>query len=92
MTRTLGDIDMHRYGCVSEPQVHSFRLDKDDSAVILATDGLWDLNAVSSRDLVQMASRRRGRNARHLCEDLMDAVGNVGGPLDDCTVVCLTLR
>ena len=91
MTRTLGDVDMHAYGCISEPEVLTLKRRRDDSAIIIATDGLWDSPGVSLQDVAHVAARRRGRSAKRVCERLLELVEKGGGPYDDCTIVCITL-
>lgn len=83
---------MHAYGCIGEPEIHTLKRRKDDSALILATDGLWDSPGVSVESVARITLRRRGRTARRVCDRLFDLVENSGGPQDDCTIVCVTLN
>lgn len=92
MTRTLGDVDMHQYGCISEPEIARLQLQKRDAVILLATDGLWDTEGLTADAVLRIASRRRGRTAKRICQKLMRVVEGKGGPSDDCTIVCLTLR
>ena len=41
--RALGDADLKDKGVTAEPQISEYHLQPDDSFVILASDGLWDV-------------------------------------------------
>jgi len=43
VTRCIGDRPLRKLGLTSEPQLHSFTPTADDKALILASDGLWDV-------------------------------------------------
>ena len=42
MSRSFGDIDGESIGIIAEPEVKEYQLTKDDKAIIIATDGLWE--------------------------------------------------
>lgn len=92
MTRTLGDVDMHQYGCTSEPQTVTMKLKKDDAVIIIASDGLWDTDGITVDSVLRIATDRRKRTSQRICQQLMDAVEDAEGPLDDCTIACMTLK
>jgi integrin-linked kinase-associated serine/threonine phosphatase 2C len=43
MTRTLGDLDSKKIGLISEPEVQSLELDKNDKFIVIGSDGVWDV-------------------------------------------------
>lgn len=85
---------MHQYGCISEPEVQCIRLCQEDSAIVLASDGLWDHEGMTEHDVWQAAAKRPGRTrtAKTVCQTLLEVAGRYGEPSDDCTVACLTLK
>ena len=42
-TRAIGDHDLQEYGVIPEPEVMKLERSADDSWLILASDGLWDM-------------------------------------------------
>ena len=42
-SRTMGDRVATSIGVVAEPEVHRFKIEESDKALIVATDGLWDV-------------------------------------------------
>lgn len=92
LTRSMGDLDMHAFGCVPVPQIVTLELHRQHSVLVMASDGLWDSSGLSADMIVRIAGRRRGRSAKRICQQLMDAVVAADGPADDCTIVCLILK
>merc|ERR1711924_300579 len=43
LTRSMGDQIAHAAGCTHEPEVHSRDLTRDDSFLVIASDGVWDV-------------------------------------------------
>lgn len=43
VTRSIGDADLKGVGVTAEPEVTEFQLQPDDTFLILASDGLWDV-------------------------------------------------
>lgn len=92
VTRTLGDIDMHQYGCISDPQIARMSLQKHDAVIIMASDGLWDTPGITEQLILQITGDKKGRTAKRICAQLMQAVEEARGPTDDCTITCIVLR
>lgn len=92
MTRTLGDRDMRKYGCISTPDITHLKLEETDLAVIVASDGFWDEQELTMQQVLDSVPRRIRHKPIELCHSLMNLVSILGGPTDDCTIVCLTLR
>lgn len=85
---------MHQFGCISEPHIESFAIGKEDSAIVLASDGLWDHTGLNEKDVWKAAAKRPGRKrtAKKVCEVMLRIARKYGDPGDDCTVACLTLK
>lgn len=80
---------MREYGCVSEPAVHSFKLKRRDYAIVVASDGLWDVPDLDGEGAVFEAINGFGIVPRIVCNRLHKIAGHQGGPTDDCTVACM---
>lgn len=88
VTRTLGDRDMHKNGCIAVPDIHVLRLDSNDICIILATDGLWDVEGLVVRDVLTAAQEHDALVINQLL--LNQAMKS--GPKDDCTIATMTLH
>jgi protein phosphatase 2C len=42
-TRSIGDRDLHHYGVIATPEVLSLPRSDEQTFLVLATDGLWDV-------------------------------------------------
>jgi serine/threonine protein phosphatase PrpC len=54
MSRSLGDLVVHRCGVSAEPEVTEIAMQEEDEFLILATDGVWDV--VDCNQAVQVVS------------------------------------
>lgn len=43
MSRSFGDARAHTCGVISTPEVLNFKLDKTSRAIILGSDGMWEV-------------------------------------------------
>ena len=43
MTRCIGDRPLRKWGLTSEPEIRVVDVQEDDYALVLASDGLWDV-------------------------------------------------
>ena len=43
MSRSMGDVDAHRIGVTSEPDIQEVELKDQDKIVVIASDGIWDV-------------------------------------------------
>lgn len=89
MSRTLGDRDMQKFGCISDPDIHEFKITRQDKAIILASDGLWDVPGLENTKAVLAATKKFSATPRKVCERLQSAARQHGGAQDDCTIACL---
>lgn len=90
VTRTLGDVDMKINGCLSTPDIATFAMNKNDRAIVIATDGLWDTDGVLLKDVMQSVSKSAS-TSKEACTFLGNLVQSKTrtGPTDDCTIACL---
>lgn len=67
VTRALGDRELRRVGITAEPEVMTASLGAADLALVVATDGLWDV--VESEEAARACRREDpAQAARHLVE------------------------
>ena len=52
MSRSIGDFVANSVGVISEPEVYSRLLKKEDKFIILASDGLWEF--ITSKEAVEI--------------------------------------
>lgn len=88
VTRTLGDRDMHKNGCISVPEIQTLRLEPSDIAIIVATDGLWDVEGFVVRDVLTAAQEQDPQ----VINQLLMNQATESGPADDCTIATLTFH
>lgn len=81
---------MTQFGCISEPEIKHLKLTKDDLALVVASDGMWDAEKLSMRSVLQAASMKNRREPKKLCEKLLKLAQADGGPSDDCTIACMS--
>ena len=43
VTRCLGDRQLRRHGLISEPEIQIHQIGPSDNAIVMASDGLWDV-------------------------------------------------
>lgn len=89
VTRTMGDRDMKEYGCISDPAVHSFKLRRRDCAIVVASDGLWDVPELDEEGAIFEAINGFGIVPRMVCNRLHKIASHQGSPTDDCTIACM---
>lgn len=90
VTRTLGDRDMHRNGCTPLPEIQVVKLLPTDTAIVLATDGLWDCEGVLVRDVLHAVSDGQYDPVR-INQTLLN-IATATGPSDDCTIGALVFQ
>jgi serine/threonine protein phosphatase PrpC len=52
MSRSLGDLVVHKSGCSAEPEIIEHTVDNDDMFLVIATDGVWDV--MDNNQVVQL--------------------------------------
>ncbi len=89
VTRTLGDKDMLVNGCIPEPEIMSFRILSRDTAIVIASDGLWDAVGVNAKSVAAVVEANLGKDVDKVCDAVLNHAGNQ--PFDDCTVIVVEL-
>ncbi|KAJ8907341.1 hypothetical protein NDN08_007455 [Rhodosorus marinus] len=92
ITRTFGDRSMRGCGVNSEAEISEPRsFDQNSIALVIATDGLWDLPKVTAEGVSATLSRmlRSGSDLVEIVEQFSSFNGYV--PTDDCTVLIATV-
>jgi serine/threonine protein phosphatase PrpC len=59
MSRSIGDLDAHKLGVISIPDIVERTLDELDQFLIFATDGVWDY--ISNEEAIDMVEKERGK-------------------------------
>ena len=88
VTRTIGDLQLQKHGLTPEPEIMEATIGPDDKALIMGSDGLWDVltderivhclfNTAKSPDMI----------AKRLIGEALDR-----GATDNVTVVVVFLR
>lgn len=88
MSRALGDVAMKPYGVIPNPNLSERRLIHEDSFILLATDGLWDV-FTQEEVVAKIKTLRREypeRDLDFICNSLCQAARNLDSG-DDITVV-----
>lgn len=88
VTRTLGDGDMEKIGCISEPEIVKMELVRGQS-IVVGTDGLWDDTSVSMHKVMYTIRDHRGK-PKDVVDNLLALSTEKGRPFDDATIVCIT--
>jgi len=92
MSRSIGDSVAHAVGVSEVPQVIVHRLEARDKALILASDGLWN---VLSNSEVTMIVQRQWSTCENCCLELVKVAENrwnkLSSSADDITVMVVTL-
>ena len=88
VTRSLGDVDLKPCGVSAEPEVLIRECTSDDSFVILASDGLWDV--ISNEEAVQYVHD----TVKHpdMCAKRLVHEALTRGSQDNITVIVAFLR
>lgn len=92
ITRSLGDLDMRRYGIVSDPYVCTKTLTKNHTMLIVGTDGLWgdsdgDVD-VQSRDFLGESVAKYYKYPQRVVKTLYQLIGRRD---DDTTVIVMRI-
>ena len=91
LSRSLGDIDMHKlYGLSAEPEVTKITLEEND-IIVIASDGYWDmLTNNETYDLV-MAGIQARLDCKAIAKKLAETA-RARKSKDDITVICVRYK
>jgi serine/threonine protein phosphatase PrpC len=90
VTRTLGDRDMRKNGCIPLPEIRKMALHPTDTAITVATDGLWDCEGLVVRHVLE-AVEKSGLDPARINQKLL-SLATATGPSDDCTIATLVFQ
>ncbi|KAA8496519.1 putative protein phosphatase 2C 2 [Porphyridium purpureum] len=91
VTRTMGDVDMRPNGVICEPEITKKKLTEDDKYIVVASDGLWDEDGMSLQYACNVTFKHARKGPLAVSKALLKAV-SADGPMDDCTIVTLSLN
>lgn len=74
------------------PEVTLFKLHDDDLFLVLASDGLWNLEGVDNEWVINTIMRGWDEEQLNLAEYLMDRLKEVERPGDDVTIVVISFK
>ena len=67
LSRAFGDWELKTYGVICEPHIMRYEIEEEDSYVVIATDGVFDV--MEDEDVFQLSKKQK--NAKDFCEDVM---------------------
>lgn len=93
MARSIGDHHAATVGVIAEPEVTEYDITDDDVALIIASDGVWEL--LSSQSVVDIVSSVKSLDPSEICHKIVQESSQMwkseeGDYRDDITVVVLT--
>ena len=72
MSRSFGDRYGHSCGVISTPEVINFKLDASCKAIVLGSDGLWEV--MTQQHIADIVGKHNAqRNAEGAAMDLLEA-------------------
>lgn len=92
MTRSMGDSLATKIGVTSDPEMRQIMLTDQDQAIVLASDGLWEV--LSNEEVVRILSDWERFGADQTVERLMEEAQRRwdGNTVDDTTIVLAWLE
>ena len=95
MTRSFGDILGSTIGVISIPEINEYKLQKEDRAIIIASDGLWEY--VSNKETINIVKKAINSNepnkiVNKLYRESYKKWKNKEKGIDDVTILCIILK
>uniref|UniRef100_A0A6S9USW0 PPM-type phosphatase domain-containing protein n=1 Tax=Chrysotila carterae TaxID=13221 RepID=A0A6S9USW0_CHRCT len=93
MARSIGDHHAATVGVIAEPEITEYDITDDDVALIIASDGVWEL--LSSQTVVDILSNVKNLDPMEICNNIIEQASYMwkveeGDYRDDITVVVVT--
>uniref|UniRef100_A0A7S0IPM7 PPM-type phosphatase domain-containing protein n=1 Tax=Calcidiscus leptoporus TaxID=127549 RepID=A0A7S0IPM7_9EUKA len=93
MARSIGDHHAATVGVIAEPEVTQYDITDDDVALIVASDGVWEL--LSSQTVVDILANVKNLDPAEICNNIVEQASYMwkveeGDYRDDITVVVVT--
>jgi len=94
MARSIGDHAAATVGVIAEPEITEYDLVDDDFAIVIASDGVWEL--LSSQTVADIIASIKSGDVQEMCDAIVDQSSYMwkveeGDYRDDITVVVLKL-
>lgn len=95
MSRSFGDVMGSLLGVIPDPEVTEYILKKEDKAIIIASDGLWEF--VSNEEVADIVKSLLGKGdsnfiVNELCKISYERWKKKDCGIDDITIVCILLK
>ena len=95
MSRCFGDSEGQSIGIIAEPEVKEYLIKKEDKALIIATDGLWEYT--KNEDVVDIVKNCWDKNdantiVNELYKKAIDNWKKENCNVDDITIICVILN
>ena len=95
MTRSFGDILGSSVGIISRPEINEYTITKEDKAIIIASDGLWEyLTNKEVTNIVKKAINKKENNkiVDFLYKESYKKWKTKDKGIDDITIICIVLK
>jgi len=94
MSRSLGDLEAHKVGCVATPEVVSMKITQDMKFVLVASDGVWEF--ITTQEAVDLVGKYGPSRVQAATEELCTEaykrwLREEGDVVDDITAVVVWL-
>ena len=94
MTRSFGDIIGSSIGVICSPEINEYIIKKEDKAIIIASDGLWEY--ISNKEVTNIVKNSFKKENNKIVEKLYkEAYKNwktKDKVVDDITIICIVLK
>ena len=95
MTRSFGDVLGSTVGVICVPEVSEYIIKKEDKAIIIASDGLWEfISNKETTNIVKKAFNKKEPNriVNQLYKESYKKWKNKDKQVDDITIICIILN
>ena len=95
MSRSFGDSEGESIGITAEPEVKEYLIKKEDKALIIATDGLWEYT--TNEQVANIAKNYWDKNdanviVNELYKTAIENWKKENCNIDDITIICVILN
>ena len=95
MTRSFGDILGSSIGVICIPEINEYTIKKEDKAIIIASDGLWEyVSNKETTNIVKKVYNKKEPNiiVNQLYKEAYKKWKNKDKGIDDITIICVILN
>ena len=76
MARSIGDHHAATVGVIAEPEITEYELTDDDVALVIASDGVWEL--LSSQSVADIVASVKSLDPAEICKQIIDQACSAG--------------